>query len=85
MRARGLADASALDVLIQAWVLQQNLSQVLKLALSDAADPTAEPKPLQALLARAGGARNFAELEKSLTQARKAAHAAFLLLTKISD
>jgi glutamate-ammonia-ligase adenylyltransferase len=85
MRDRGLADRTALDALIDAWRLQQNLSQVLKLALGDAADPAAEPEPLQALLARAGGASDFSDLEKILSRAKKDAHAAFMTVTKISE
>jgi glutamate-ammonia-ligase adenylyltransferase len=85
LRDRGLADLGALDALIDAWRLQQNLSQVLKLALSDTDDPAAEPEPLKALLARAGGAADFADLEKKLSRAKKEAHAGFMVVTKISD
>jgi glutamate-ammonia-ligase adenylyltransferase len=83
MRDRGLADRSALDALIHAWRLQQNLSQVLKLALVDGADPAAEPEPLQVVLARAGDATDFANLEKTLARAKKDAHAAFMVVTKM--
>ncbi len=85
MRDRELADRDALDALIEAWRLQQNLSQVLKLALADASDPAAEPEPLRALLARAGSANDFALLERKLARAKKDAHAAFMVVTKISD
>jgi glutamate-ammonia-ligase adenylyltransferase len=85
MRDRALADKDALNALIEAWRLQQNLSQVLKLALSDTAHPAAEPEPLKALLARAGGVTNFGDLEKTLARARKEAHAALMTVTKISD
>jgi len=85
MRDGMLADRSALDALIDAWRLQQNLSQVLKLALEDAADPASEPKPLRALLARAGDAADFADLEQTLARAKKNAHAAFMTVTKVSD
>jgi glutamate-ammonia-ligase adenylyltransferase len=85
MRDRALADVSALDALIEAWRLQQNLSQVLKLALGDSADPAAEPHPLQVLLARAGGAKDFAQLERRLSRSMKAAHAAFMGLTKVAE
>jgi len=83
IRARGLADSGALDALIGAWRLQQNLSQVLKLALGDGGDPSAEPELLQALLARAAGVKDFAQLERVLTQAKRDAHAAFIALTKV--
>ncbi len=62
---------------LQAWRLQQNLSQVLKVALSDDADPTAEPRRLQALLARAGEARTLAALEAKVRRARVKARKAF--------
>jgi len=83
MRNGGLADRDALDALIDAWRVQQNLSQVLKLALGDAGDPTVEPEPLQALLARAGGAKDFPELEVTLARLKKDAHTAFMAVTKI--
>jgi glutamate-ammonia-ligase adenylyltransferase len=83
MRDRGLANRSALDALIHAWRLQQNLSQVLKLALVDGADPAAEPEPLQVVLARAADATDFANLEKTLARAKKDAHAAFMVVTKM--
>jgi glutamate-ammonia-ligase adenylyltransferase len=82
MREAGLADLGALEALIDAWRLQQNLSQVLKLALGDGGDPAAEPDPLRALLARVGGVMDFAELEKALAQAKRNAHAAFVSVTK---
>lgn len=76
----GLAPAGALELLAAAWRLQQDLSQLLKLALEDRADPGQEPRALQALLARAGGARDLKVLRARLAAARKAAHAAFLAL-----
>ena len=85
MQARGLADRGDLDALIGAWRLQQNLSQVLKLALGDGGDPEREPEPLRSLLARAAGSTDFTHLEKALTQAKREAHAAFIAVTKILD
>jgi glutamate-ammonia-ligase adenylyltransferase len=75
--AAGLGDTAALDDLAAGWRLQQNLSQLLKLALDDRADPDTEPKALQALLARAGDARDLRGLRKRLTTARTKAHAAY--------
>jgi glutamate-ammonia-ligase adenylyltransferase len=75
--AAGLAPAGALEALAEAWRLQQDLSQLLKLALDDRADPAQEPKALQGLLARAGGARDLKGLRTRLSAARKAAHAAY--------
>ena len=72
------APAGLLDDLHRAWALQQALSQLLRLALEGAApDPSGEPAPLRALLARAGGAVDFPALEAALADARARAHAAF--------
>jgi glutamate-ammonia-ligase adenylyltransferase len=73
----GLADARAVAALESAWRLQQDLSQLLKVALSENADPTREPKAFRAALARAGGVRGFASLAGRLRAARKAALAAY--------
>ncbi|MCF8504238.1 MAG: bifunctional [glutamine synthetase] adenylyltransferase/[glutamine synthetase]-adenylyl-L-tyrosine phosphorylase [Caulobacter sp.] len=82
LEAAGLGDPAALADLGEAWRLQQDLSQLLKLALEDKADPDEEPKGLQALLARAGGARNLSDLRKRLTTARDKARRAFEQLTR---
>jgi len=76
--AAGLAPQARLADLIDAWGLQQNLSQLLKVALEDDADPSDEPPALKSLLARAGSARDFKGLQRRLREARAAAHAAFL-------
>jgi glutamate-ammonia-ligase adenylyltransferase len=73
----GLAEASAVRRLHEAWTLQQDLSQVLKTALQDAADPDDEPKAFRDLLARTGGARSFPALREKLRLARTEAHRAF--------
>ncbi len=75
-----LAPLGPLAALRQAWELQQDLSQLLKVAVEDGADPALEPAALRALLARAGGARGFAALKSKLASARKAAHGAFRTL-----
>lgn len=72
----GLADARLLADLVEPWTLQQALSQLLKIALEDNHDPEAEPKALRALLAKAGGARDFRSLKSRLTAARRRARAA---------
>ncbi|HEY9236818.1 MAG TPA: hypothetical protein VIP08_17475, partial [Phenylobacterium sp.] len=72
-----LAPAGALAALRKAWTLQQDLTQLLKVALGDNGDPTEEPKAFRALLARAGGARDFRSLTTRLETARKAAHQAY--------
>jgi glutamate-ammonia-ligase adenylyltransferase len=73
----GLADPQSVAALETAWRLQQNLSQLLKVALAEDADPAREPKAFRAALARAGGVRGFASLSTRLKAARKAAQAAY--------
>jgi glutamate-ammonia-ligase adenylyltransferase len=60
-----------------AWRLQGDLSQLLKIALDDDASPDDEPPAFKSLLAKAGGAANFAALRRRLIMARRAARAAF--------
>ena len=71
MRQAGLAPEGVAD-LETAWALQQDLSQVLKVALHEAEDPSHEPEPLKTLLAKAGHADSFKALAETL-KARKAA------------
>ena len=73
----GLAPAEPLSALCKAWTLQQNLTQLLKVALGDQSDPSEEPKAFRALLARAGGARDFRSLRVRLETARKGAREAY--------
>ena len=75
---RGLAPAREAAELTRAWTLQQNLSQLLKLALPDNADPDAEPKGFRQLMARAGGSRDFAGLHRKLERIRGRARLAFV-------
>jgi glutamate-ammonia-ligase adenylyltransferase len=77
LREAKLAPATVVTPLERAWRLQQNLSQLLKAALPEGADPTAEPEPFQAKLARIGGARSLAGLEARLERARAAARRAY--------
>ena len=72
-----LADRKLIGDLESAWRLQQNLSQILKLALPDTGDPAAEPAAFRALLAKAGGADDFKMLQEMLRSKRAAARAAF--------
>ncbi len=76
-REAGLADAMALLTLEQAWTLQQDVTQLLKVAIPDTADPSSEPAGLKALLARAGKARDFRALAAKLKRERAAARAAY--------
>lgn len=73
----GLAPTDALAALRKAWKLQQDLTQLLKVALGDNPDPGAEPKAFRALLARAGGVRDFRSLGPRLETARQAARKAY--------
>ncbi len=66
-----------LTALRRAWLLQTDLAQWLKIALDDGADPAAEPEGFRRLLAAAGGARGFADLESRLGSARERVVAAF--------
>ena len=76
-RRSKLAPAEPLARLEDAWRLQQDLTQLLKVALDDAADPAEEPKAFRGLLARAGGARDFRALRGKLQAARVAARKAY--------
>jgi glutamate-ammonia-ligase adenylyltransferase len=80
--AAGLAPSGPLEALCDAWRLQQNLTQLLKVALGDNPDPAEEPKAFQALLARAGEAKTFKALRTRLEAAQAAARVAYLALVK---
>ncbi|MDB5459830.1 MAG: glutamate-ammonia-ligase adenylyltransferase [Caulobacteraceae bacterium] len=77
LRAAGLAPDQAVDDLEAAWRLQQDLSQVLKVALPEAEDPSQEPPALRALLAKAGHAEDFPSLAEALKARRAAARKAY--------
>jgi len=77
LRAAGLAPDKEAATLLRAWTLQQDLSQLLKIALQDDADPAAEPEALRRLLASAGGVQNFKALQQALKASRTEARAAF--------
>ncbi|MDP1616076.1 bifunctional [glutamine synthetase] adenylyltransferase/[glutamine synthetase]-adenylyl-L-tyrosine phosphorylase [Phenylobacterium sp.] len=76
-RESGLEAEAPLQQLEDAWRLQQNLSQLIKLALEDDADPALEPTAFRRLLARAAGEGDFKKVRPRLEAARKAARAAF--------
>jgi glutamate-ammonia-ligase adenylyltransferase len=76
-RRAGLGPEAALTALERAWTLQQDLTQLIKVALEDDADPAQEPKAFRALLARAGGARDFRSLSARLAASRVAARKAY--------
>ena len=71
LAAAGLA--GQVGPLLEAWILQQNLTQMLKLALGDGDDPADQPEAFRRKLARAGGARDFRSLATRLARARKEA------------
>jgi len=75
LAAAGLA--GPVGPLLEAWTLQQNLTQMLRLALGDGDDPAVQPEAFRRKLARAGGARDFRSLAARLTRTRKGALEAF--------
>jgi glutamate-ammonia-ligase adenylyltransferase len=75
--ATGLAPAESLEALVAAWGLQQDLTQLLKVALEEGADPAAEPRAFQAILARAGGVKTLKALKVRLAAAQGAARRAY--------
>jgi glutamate-ammonia-ligase adenylyltransferase len=62
----GLMQASAVDTLLPAAHLLNNLTQVLRLCLDGPFDPAKAPEGLKALLARAGESPDFRHLEAEL-------------------
>lgn len=81
-RQTQLAPAEPLAALERAWKLQQDLTQLLKVALEDDHDPDQEPKAFRALLARAGHARTYANLRRKLDEAQAAARGAYEALVR---
>jgi glutamate-ammonia-ligase adenylyltransferase len=80
--AAGLATPDTVEALLRAWRLQHDLTQLLRLALADGADPATEPAAFQQILARAGGAKDFKGLKAALTTARAEARAAYEAVVK---
>jgi glutamate-ammonia-ligase adenylyltransferase len=78
----GLAEAGLIGDLENAWRVQQNLSQVLKLALPDSGDPAHEPPAFRALLAKAAGVDNFKMLQSMLRSKRAGARHAYDLMLR---
>jgi glutamate-ammonia-ligase adenylyltransferase len=76
-RRASLAPAEALAALSEAWRLQQDLTQLIKVALEAPADPSREPAAFGRLLARAGGARTLPALRRKLDAAQAASRRAF--------
>jgi glutamate-ammonia-ligase adenylyltransferase len=82
LREAGLADEGALTRLETAWRLEQDLSQLIKVALEDGGDPEAEPKAFKALLAKAGHVAQFRTLKPKLAKAKAEARAAYSAIVK---
>ncbi len=75
-----LAPADLLADLAGAWRLQQDLSQLLRVAIAKDADPELEPRALRALMAKVAGVRDHRRLRAELGRRREAAHRAFYAL-----
>jgi len=78
--AAGLGEKGSLAALLQAWRLQQDLAQLLKVALDDDPAPADEPRAFQRLLARSGGSRTFKSLLTRLSRAQADARRTYRLL-----
>ncbi|ODT85295.1 bifunctional [glutamine synthetase] adenylyltransferase/[glutamine synthetase]-adenylyl-L-tyrosine phosphorylase [Phenylobacterium sp. SCN 70-31] len=78
----GLASPGQLSALCDAWRLQQDLTQLLKVALGDGPAPGEEPKAFQSLLARAGGVKTLKALEARLAGVQAAARTAYAEVVK---
>jgi len=76
-KVSGLVNPAQITDLQQAWILLQDVSQVLKLALADGSSPAAEPSAFRSLLAKCAGLRQFSALMPRLLKVRKAARKAF--------
>jgi glutamate-ammonia-ligase adenylyltransferase len=66
LRDAGVLAPAHADVLIPATRLVQDLAQILRLCLEGRFDPATAPSGMKELLARAGDAADFAELEARL-------------------
>jgi glutamate-ammonia-ligase adenylyltransferase len=77
LRDAGLLSPAQAEVLIPATRLLHDLTQILRLCLEGKFDPETAPHELKELLARAGDARSFSELEKRLKQTLSNVHALF--------
>jgi glutamate-ammonia-ligase adenylyltransferase len=66
LRDAGVLDSADAEVLIPATRLLHDLTQILRLCIEGRFDPSTAPSGLKELLARAGDAANFTELEERL-------------------
>jgi glutamate-ammonia-ligase adenylyltransferase len=79
--AAGFLGAADAALLLEAAELHQALTQTLRIALDETLKPEDATPALKGLLARAGGAGDFAELEQRLARLQLAVRALFLRLT----
>jgi glutamate-ammonia-ligase adenylyltransferase len=81
-RRHGLLDEEDWEILREAARLQQNLTQILRLALDGPFKPDTAGEGLKQLLARIGGAPDFSALAATLAESQKAVRAIFLRIIK---
>lgn len=77
LRDAGVLSSAQAEVLVPATQLLHNLTQVVRLCLEDKFDPKTAPHELKELLARAGDAPSFAELENRLKETLVEVHGLF--------
>ena len=77
LRDAGALEPSEAEILIEAASLQHALTQVLRIALDGTLEPSQATAGLKALLVRAAGAKDFAQLETLLADLQTRAHAVF--------
>jgi glutamate-ammonia-ligase adenylyltransferase len=77
----GLLNSEDAALLLDAAMLQQSLTQTVRIALDETLRPAEATPALKALLARAGGVPDFAALETRLAALQARVRAAFLRLT----
>jgi len=82
LAAAGLLNAQDAALLLDAAMLQQSLTQTARIALEESLRPAEATPALKALLARAGGAPDFAGLEWRLAALQTQVRAVFLRLTE---
>ncbi|MDE3115025.1 MAG: bifunctional [glutamine synthetase] adenylyltransferase/[glutamine synthetase]-adenylyl-L-tyrosine phosphorylase [Pseudomonadota bacterium] len=82
LQKAGALEADEATALLAAAHLENALMQVLRVAVEGTLDPVAATPGLKALLARAGGARDFDELQARLTDAQSAVRALYTKLMR---
>jgi glutamate-ammonia-ligase adenylyltransferase len=77
LAAHGVLDAADADQLLRAAGLYHDLTHMIRLCVEGAFDAESAPAGLTSLIARAGGASDFAELETKLAESKAAVSAIF--------